>query len=44
MLRKAQSCNLIATNPSEVVKMEVDNLKQYSLDLKPCDIQGKTTI
>ena len=30
MLRKAQSCNLIAVNTSELLKMEVDKLKQYS--------------
>ena len=30
MLRKAQSCNLIAINTSELLKMEVDKLKQYS--------------
>ena len=30
MLREAQSCNLVATNPSELLKMEVDELKQYS--------------
>ena len=30
MLCKAQSCNLIATNKSELLKMEVDKLKQYS--------------
>ena len=27
MLRKAQSCNLIAINTSELLKMEVDKLK-----------------
>ena len=30
MLRETQSFNLIATNTSELLKMEVDKLKQYS--------------
>ena len=30
MLCEAQPCNLIATNASELLKMEVDKLKQYS--------------
>ena len=30
MLLEVQSCNLIATNTSELLKMEVDKLKQYS--------------
>ena len=30
MLREVQSRNLIATNVGELLKMEVDKLKQYS--------------
>ena len=30
MLHEPQSCNLIATNTSELLKMEVHKLKQYS--------------
>ena len=30
MLQEAQSCNLIVTNATELLKMEVDKLKQYS--------------
>ena len=30
MLCEAQPCNLIATNVSELLKIEVDKLKQYS--------------
>ena len=30
MLHEAQPCNLIATNMSELLKIEVDKLKQYS--------------
>ena len=33
MLCKAQSCNLIATNTSELLNLEVDKLKQYSCRL-----------
>ena len=29
MLHEAQSCNMIATNASELLKMEADRLKQY---------------
>ena len=29
MLHEAQSCNLITTNASELLKMEVDKLRQY---------------
>ena len=32
MLREAQSCNLIATNASELLKMEEDELKQYPIE------------
>ena len=33
MLREAQSCNLIATNTSELLNTEVDKLRQYSCRL-----------
>ena len=33
MLCKAQSCNLIATNTSQLLNLEVDKLKQYSCRL-----------
>ena len=29
MLREAQFCNLTAASPSELLKMEVDKLRQY---------------
>ena len=42
MLREAQSCNLVATNASELLKMEVDELKQYSQ--RPCLVISKVEL